>query len=301
MHYKSFSSSRSPRSLTVDCPAKINLYLNVRTKRPDGFHELETVFERINLCDKIVLRPLASPRIEVTSDSPGLPDDASNLAFRSAKLIRDTCRVTRGVSIRILKRIPIGAGLGGGSSDAAGVLRGLNALWKLNLSTRALVSMAKKLGSDAAFFIYDVPFAAAGGRGDVVRPLSGLKGVRLWHVLVVPNVHVSTPVIYAAWDSHARLTSPQYNAKLLILRLKKGLPLAGGALFNSLAPVTARLYPEVTLARNELSALGVEAVLMSGSGPAVFGIVPARKEAVALRKRLLERHSSWRVFVARTV
>jgi 4-diphosphocytidyl-2-C-methyl-D-erythritol kinase len=180
------------------------------------------------------------------------------------------------------------------------VLLGLNKLWKLNLSENKLVGFAKKLGSDVPFFIYGCPFALAEAKGDEIKPLKELKAVRLWHVLAVPKIKVSTPIIYSAWDRTRGLTKPKYNAKVLTLALrKKDHRLIKRALFNGLEPVTARIYPELKRVRNKLNLLGLQSILMSGSGPAIFGIASSRKEAAFIYQQL-KRKKCWRVFLTRT-
>ncbi|MDD5167070.1 MAG: 4-(cytidine 5'-diphospho)-2-C-methyl-D-erythritol kinase [Candidatus Omnitrophica bacterium] len=288
-------------SLIVNSYAKLNLFLSVLNLRPDNYHNIETIFERISLFDKITLKKRRDNKIRIISSSAGLPKDSSNLAYRSAKLIKDKFGIDSGVDIAIIKRIPIGAGLGGGSSDAAGVLTGLNKLWGLGLKQKELIQLAAKIGSDVPFFIYGVSFAQGLGRGEKIKPLKALGNTKLWHLLVVPKIKVSTPLIYKKWDEYLRLTKPSYGVRILPLALKKkDVSLTGRSLFNSLEEITARLYPEVGCIREKLVNLGLKAVLMSGSGPAVFGIVASRREAEALRNRLKKEFGSWQVFVVRT-
>ncbi|MDD5669812.1 MAG: 4-(cytidine 5'-diphospho)-2-C-methyl-D-erythritol kinase, partial [Candidatus Omnitrophica bacterium] len=180
--------------------AKVNLYLRVLDKREDGFHSLITLFERIDLSDKIILTPLPGRKITLSCNRKDLACDSSNLAYRSARLLQDTFDVPRGVNIKLIKKIPIGSGMGGGSSNAASVLMGLNRLWRLRLTTRRLADLGARIGSDVPFFVYNVPFAAATGRGERIIPLDGLRKTKLYHFLAVPRLHVSTPVVYRKWD-----------------------------------------------------------------------------------------------------
>jgi 4-diphosphocytidyl-2-C-methyl-D-erythritol kinase len=287
--------------------AKLNLYLEVLKKRKDSYHNIRTIFERIGLSDKIILKARPDNLIKIICKNPGVPGDSSNLCYRSAKLLQEKFRINRGLDIKIIKHIPTGAGLGGGSSNAAAVLSGLNKFWKLNLSCERLAGLARKIGCDAPFFIYNTPFALGQARGDRVRPLKGFKNLRLWHILVVPKIKVLTPKIYREWDRHsglarAGLTIPKYNVKILISGLrKKGRSLISQLLFNSLEEVTIRLYPEVQRIKEALTRCGLESILMSGSGPAVFGIVLLRKEAERISRQLKRQHRSWQVFVTRTV
>lgn len=292
---------RLQKRLILNSCAKLNLYLEVLNKRRDGCHNITTIFERISLSDKIILKPRRDKKIKIICCSPGVPADKSNLAYASAKLLRETCGIREGVDIKIIKRIPVGAGLGGGSSNAATVLLGLNKLWGLNLTQGKLARLARSIGSDVPFFIYDAPFALGTARGDRIRPLKALAKVKIWHVLAVPTIKVRTPRIYKEWDKYSGLTRPKYDAKILSLALRKSnLSLISRSLFNSLERITAKLYPEVVRIKERFIDLGLKAILMSGSGPAVFAVVPSRKEAASLCRQLKEEKKFWRVFASQT-
>jgi len=280
--------------------AKINLYLQVLNRRKDNYHNISTIFERISLSDKIILKSRQDKKINIICKASSVAQDNSNLAWRSAKLLQDSFNIAKGVDIKIIKRIPVGSGLGGGSSNAACVLRGLNKLWKLNLTKDKLAGLAEKLGCDVPFFIYNSPFAQGEARGDKIKPLKALRNVRLWHILAVPKIEVSTASIYKRWDKLKGLTMPKYNVNILILALKKNdFGLIREALFNSLEPVTTALYHRINTIKEKLIRLGVKSILMSGSGPAVFGIVSSRKEALSLYRQL-KTDSLVEVFVTRT-
>jgi 4-diphosphocytidyl-2-C-methyl-D-erythritol kinase len=222
--------------------------------------------------------------------------------------LKDIFNIDRGLDIRIIKRIPVGAGLGGGSSNAAVVLQGLNRLWNLRLSQKRLAEIAKKIGCDIPFFVYNSSFAKAIGRGDEIKPLGALRDTKLWHILIVPNITVSTPFIYRKWDKDSGLTMPGFDVKLLTpleslmeaLR-NKDLPLIGKFLFNGLEPFTVKYYPKVQNIKEKLNKLGLKTILMSGSGPAVFGIVSSRKEALTLGRKVKGKDASLKVFVTRTI
>jgi 4-diphosphocytidyl-2-C-methyl-D-erythritol kinase len=283
--------------------AKLNLYLAVLGKRKDAYHTLDTLFERIDLCDTIVLKPRRDNRIAISTDSPLIPRDRRNLAWRAAELLREHCGIDRGVDIRIVKRIPVGSGMGGGSSNAACVLTGLNRLWKLGLSRSRLVGLGKKLGADVPFFLSDTPFARGSQRGDRIKPEGALRKARFWHVVLMPRIRVSTPSVYKKWDRlplKVRLTKPHSDVRLLLLALKKkDFSLIGERLFNSLEQVSLALYPEIGYGKEKLAELGLKSILMSGSGPAVFGMVSSRKEARSLGRQL-KRTRRWQVFVTKT-
>jgi 4-diphosphocytidyl-2-C-methyl-D-erythritol kinase len=290
--------------LILNSYAKLNIYLEVLNKHKDNYHSIQTIFERIDLCDKILLRPRPDKKIKILCKDRWVPKDETNLCYRSAKLLKDKFSIDRGLDIGIIKRIPVSAGLGGGSSNAASVFLGLNKLWKLRLSKNRLATLAKVIGCDIPFFLYDVPFAQGTMRGDRIKPLKILETVKLWHILVVPKLQVSTPIIYKKWDNarKAGLTRPQYNVRILTSALrKKDFSSIGRLLYNSLERIIIRLYPEVSLIKEMLGKLGVKSILMSGSGPAVFGIVSSRKEAVSISRELSKYNKPWRVFLTRTV
>jgi len=288
--------------LTLKSYAKVNLYLEVLSKRKDGYHDISTIFERIGLADKVTLKNRKDGLTVIFCSDPAVPKDFSNLCWKAAESLRRRSGLKKGLDIRIEKRIPVGAGLGGGSSNAAAVLTGLNRLWKLKIPEEKLARLGGGIGSDVPFFIYNTPFAEGRERGNVIRPLNKLKGLRFWHILVVPKIHVSTPLIYKKWDDFCGLTTPVLGVKLLIPAIsKKGFRPQRSTFFNGLEVVTERLYPEVRRIKEKLLSLGVSPVLMSGSGPAVFGIVPSRKEAVSLSRKLNKHNNSWRVFIVKTV
>ncbi|MFA5145555.1 MAG: 4-(cytidine 5'-diphospho)-2-C-methyl-D-erythritol kinase [Candidatus Omnitrophota bacterium] len=285
--------------------AKLNLYLEVLNKRKDNYHNIKTVFERIDLSDKIILKPRPDKIINIICADPDVPKDKTNLCCRAAESLRERFNIKTGLDIKIIKRIPVGSGLGGGSSNAAAVLLGLNKLWKLRLCQKKLAGLAGMIGSDVPFFVYNASFGQGNGRGEKIRLLKGIRRAPLWHILVVPKIKVSTPLIYKEWDKQYRkgagLTKPQYDVNILILALEaKGPSLSSGLLFNSLESLTIRLHPEVRRVKEKLADLGLRKTLMSGSGPAVFGIVPSKKEAVSLSRKLKKEDRSWRIFATRT-
>lgn len=308
-------------NLIIHSYAKLNLFLAVLGKREDGYHRIKTIFERINLADKLVLKPLKDDCIRIVSSRKDLPKDSSNLAYRSAQLLKKTFNIDKGVQIDIEKNIPIGAGLGGGSSNAAAALLGLNSLWKLNLSKPKLASFARKIGSDVPFFVYEVNFAQGLQRGDIIRPLTSMKNIKFWHVVAVPPIHVSTPFVYGKWDrkmslksrvfrgpkvakdkKSSELTKTVFGGRILSSRLKKNAFYPGCLnLFNDLEEITMNLYPQVQRIKELMTFCGVKSVLMSGSGPAVFGIVSSRKEAMAAAEKMKKEDSLWRIFVTSTV
>ena len=286
------------KAVTIASPAKVNLYLEILNKRPDGYHAIVTLFERISLSDEIILRPREDSALLILSKAKNIPLDSNNLVYKAAALLRKDLGISRGVSIEIKKRIPVGAGLGGGSSNAASTLLGLNRLWNLKLSKKKLLAYAARLGSDVAFFIEDVSFAWGSSRGEKITPCFGAHK-SLWHILLTPDVSVSTKEAYQEFDrvvnkpplSHAALEGSGFPARRLRV---------GKILFNHLEDVTFRKYPKVRKLKESLRAYGVRRALMSGSGGSVFGIVKSRKEGLRIAERFQHR-KGLKVFVVKTM
>ncbi|MCM8780781.1 MAG: 4-(cytidine 5'-diphospho)-2-C-methyl-D-erythritol kinase [Candidatus Omnitrophica bacterium] len=284
--------------------AKLNLYLDILDKRDDGYHNILTLFERIDLYDTISLKPRSDKKIKIFCNCPLISKDSTNLAYKSAQILQDRFGVKRGIDIKITKRIPVGSGLGGGSSNAAAVLLGLNQLWRLGLEKEKLVDLARSIGSDVPFFIYNTPFALGTQRGDRLKALRRLDRIRLWHILIVPNRVIPTEMVYRRWDSKRfkRLTKIKYDVKLLYLALQqKNLDLIARYLFNCLEEITSSFYPILNYIKHRLTDLGLKSVLMSGSGPAMFGIVSSRKEGEFLSRQLKQEFKDSRIFLVRTI
>jgi len=282
--------------------AKVNLYLQVLNKRKDNFHNLSTLFARIDLADTIILKRRKDSLIKIRCNSRQVPKDKTNLCFRAAALLKQEFNLSFGLEIEIKKRIPVGAGLGGGSTNAASVLSGLNKYWNLNLPKIKLVKLAAKLGSDVAFFIHDTKFALGDQRGERIKQLASLGQLKLWFILVYPNIKVSTPLVYQKFDQFFGLTTARYNVKILISELsKKGFRVSPEYFFNSLEVVTTRLYPVVNQVKNAFYGMGLEKVMMSGSGPAVFAICSSQRQAQDLSGKLRKKYKSWQIFVSSTV
>lgn len=282
--------------------AKLNLYLRVCGIRTDNYHNIKTVFERISLFDSISIKARRDSRISVKCNSPLVPSGKDNLAFRAARILQDKFRIIKGADIKIVKRIPTGAGMGGGSSNAASVLLGLNNLWNLKLGIKELLKCARLIGSDVAFFLYDCSFAEGRGRGDNIRLPPVVKGLRLWHVIAVPPVAVSTPLIYRKFDTlKLALTRPFPDVKILLSALEKGnRSLIKKSLYNNLEPVTFKAYPGVGRIKEEFLKAGAKDVLMSGSGSSVFAMTSGRRESILLARHLKKRRPSWSVFISHT-
>jgi len=282
-------------SLTLRSPAKLNLFLKILHKRPDGYHNLRTLFERIDLCDELRFTSRKDGRIRIICDHPHVPTGPKNLIFRAALLLKRDFDVQEGVEIRLKKRIPVAAGLGGGSSNAATTIFGLNKLWKLSLSRDLLLRYGRVLGSDVPFFLYPWSWGVGTGRGDRIRSVN--IAAKLWHILVVPGVKMYSREVFTALN--LQLTKRNDNDTILIRSLKKkDIPNVKSLLFNHLETPILRIRPSLEKVRGRLRRLGVEGVAFSGSGPSVFGIVDSRQEAQRLKKILRKRYTQ--VFAVRT-
>jgi 4-diphosphocytidyl-2-C-methyl-D-erythritol kinase len=271
----------------IRAPAKINLSLRVIGRRTDGYHLLDTIMVPISLYDEIEIRKTGiafkkqSTRdlIEISCDHPLVPLGKENIVYRAAELIMNKSHISVPISIRITKRIPVGAGLGGGSSDAAATLVGLNRLLKLRLSPSRLEKMALSLGADVPFFIRGRP-ARARGIGERLRPLPRLP--HFWSVIVYPGFPVSTAWVYR--NLRQKLTKPIVNTS--IANSPNSFGDLATLLENDLEAVTLKRYPKIALLKEKLLREGALRVLMSGSGSSVFGIFASKRTAFAAFQRL---------------
>ncbi len=256
-----------PAGLRIFAPAKINLFLRVNGKRQDGYHELQTWMHKISLGDQLVLE-LSGPGIELECEGEQVPGNEDNLAFRAAGLFLDRTdkKKSAGVRIRLAKNIPVSAGLGGGSSDAGAVLKGLNKLFGQPLSACELLELALELGADVPFFTADYDAVWATGVGEKMVPLPPLPETSL--VLVNPGISVATKWVFENFvltENSQESTVPCPSE------------MAGSALdmmVNDLEAVTANRYPVIGEIKDALLEAGAKHVLMSGSGPTVFSLFP---------------------------
>jgi 4-diphosphocytidyl-2-C-methyl-D-erythritol kinase len=250
-------------TLSVPAPAKVNLFLHVTGRRVDGYHTLESLFAPIDLADTLRVVDRDDGVIRCVAPIAGVDADA-DLAGRAARALQSASGTSHGIDYAIDKRVPIGAGLGGGSSDAASMLLALNKLWSLRWTRDALAELAATLGADVPFFVRGAP-ALARGMGDILVPVS-LPA--LWLVLVTPDAHVATASIFAAPE----LTRSSPSAKINVFSAVYGR--------NDLEPVAAARFPEIASALAELRRVAPQA-RMSGSGAAVFAAFETARDASA--------------------
>lgn len=250
-------------------PAKINLSLDVLYKRDDGFHEVEMVMTMVDLADRLELSEVPGDKIIISSQVGYIPVNEKNLAFKAAKLIKDTYEVKQGVYIHLDKHIPMSAGLAGGSSDAAATLRGLNRLWNLGIKQEELQQLAAKIGSD-------VPFCVAGGtalaqgRGEKLQKLADPPNC--WVVLAKPPISISTVDIYRKFNVQ-EMSDISYTGRVIQAIEQRDYEQLCLALGNQLEQVTLKKHPGVAYLKESMLRLGADGALMSGSGPTVFGLV----------------------------
>jgi 4-diphosphocytidyl-2-C-methyl-D-erythritol kinase len=263
-------------------PAKINLVLDVLYKRGDGYHEVEMVMTMVDLADRIEMRELPRDTIIISSQAGYIPLDEKNLAFQAARLIKEKYGVSKGVYIHLDKKIPVAAGLAGGSSDAAATLRGLNRLWGLRIPQHELQKLGGELGSDVPFCIVGGT-AIARGRGELLEPLPSPPPC--WIILAKPPINVSTADVYGKLNAAGIQRHPSVE-KMREAVATGDFDAVCHKLGNVLEDVTMALHPEVRQIKECMERFGADGALMSGSGPTVFGLVRRKAKAVRIYNAL---------------
>lgn len=278
------------KSITVKAPAKVNVYLKVVGRRSNGYHDLEMVMVPLTLADEITLTSIPSGvEFHLKGDGDSGMRGEKNLACRAANMIRESCGRRDGVRIELAKNVPVAAGLGGGSSDAAAVLKGLNKLWNLDLMAEDLAKLGVALGADVPFFCYGAP-SFVEGIGDRVTPYDSFPNISF--LLVNPGFGVSTPWVYQQYD--LELTPKDAGA-----RVRPHFQLfseVSASLHNDLEAVTIKAFPEISKIKDVLIELGAAGALMSGSGPTVFGVFEEGSSRDRASSAMTGK--SWRIFSA---
>ena len=268
--------------LTIEAPAKINLTLEVLNKLPDGFHEVRTVLQTVDLCDTLHIR--AGEDISFQCDMPGWSTEKS-LVSKTVALLQEVTDCKQGAEINIEKRIPLMSGLGGDSSDAAALLRGLNDLWRLDLTDEKLAGMAAKLGSDVSFFLQGGT-ALATGKGEKITPLPSLSP--MWLVLVIPELTMATGKtgkMYASLKP-AHFTDGNITAKV-VDALRGGKPFKPSMLFNTFENIAFADFNVRRMYVEHLQKMGALHVHLTGSGPALFTMFQEKARAEDIYKKCL--------------
>ena len=308
--------------ILVTAHAKINFFLEITGRRPDGYHTLSTVFQTISLGDELTFQ--SAPELALSCSDPALPVDERNLVMKAAVRLREALRESRGARIHLEKKIPMGAGLGGGSSDAAAVLKNLPALWGRRIGVSALRKLAVSLGADVPFFLKG-GLCSAAGIGEQLRPMKPLP--KTWLVLVYPGFGVSTKEAYAKvrlpFVYPHKEPSPAAFASLglALSRARRGRGWSGrygpplpqfpiarwsrwscagregeGTFFNRFEELVFPDHPELPGLKQDLLRAGAAAALMSGSGSAVFGVAGSREQGTQILAQIQKTYSqSWLV------
>lgn len=273
--------------------AKINIGLDVLRRRPDGYHEVKMIMQTVGIYDDLLIEKCEKPGIFLQIDKEELPTDQNNLIYKAAQLLLTEKKIQEGVRISLTKRIPIAAGMAGGSSDAAAALRGMNELFNLGYQTQELQKIGVKLGAD-------IPYCVVGGTmlsegiGEILTPLPTPPDCTL--VIAKPDINVSTKFVYE--NLHADTLSYHPDIDGMIRALREGsLKGITDRLGNVLETVTIREYPIIEEIKKVMRENGAENALMSGSGPTVFGIFTQEKKAQEAAKQLRDRNLAGQVFV----
>jgi len=262
--------------ITLNAFAKLNLYLEVLGRREDGYHDIRSLMVTVGLADTVRIRDARSG-LSVVAGAAGVPSGPENLCWKAAEALRIRAGVRRGAEISLVKRIPVAAGLGGGSSDAASTLAGLSRLWGLGLTEMELTDVAADVGSDVPFFVRG-GLQLAEGRGEKLTPLEGLP--KAWFVIAAPELEVSAAWAYAA--AKMQLTSATHVTRMTLLSTRLDAVGVAEILRNDLESGVEKSHPAVGRLKAALLAQGAVGSLMSGSGPAVFGVARDKTSATAM-------------------
>jgi 4-diphosphocytidyl-2-C-methyl-D-erythritol kinase len=280
-------------SISLRAPAKVNLRLDILGMRPDGYHEIKTWIYPISLADELHIERVKTPEITISCSLPGLPLNEENLAYRAAALFITENGLSEGVRIEIIKHIPLAAGLGGGSSDAAAVLKAMNILWGKKIPAEGLMELGTRIGADCPFFVVGQG-ALMGGKGE--RVLAILPLLKAWLVLINPGLPLATKDVYqqGKWG----LTKEEGDTRISMP--PQELEKMGKFLRNDLEGPALELLPVIGTIKKRLREAGTSGVLMTGSGPTVFGLFGKEAEA-RQAARNLKMEQGWICFVAKTL
>jgi 4-diphosphocytidyl-2-C-methyl-D-erythritol kinase len=278
-------------SITLKAPAKVNYLLDVIRRRPDGYHDLRMVMQRVNLCDELFITLTDTPKISVTCGKNGVPDGPGNIAWKAANALLELAGGSQGAAISIIKNIPVAAGLGGGSSDAASVLMGMNELLQLRLPDQRLMEIGVKLGADVPFFIFKKT-ALAEGIGETLTAMPEMPAA--WVLLVNSGVHVSTAWVY----NNLKLTNRGGLNRLPASY--RSLEDVCAIFANDLESVTIPAFPVIAEIKEAMLRHGALAAMMSGSGPTVFGLFQDR-EAAEQAQKIITGDTAWFAAVVETL
>ncbi len=286
--------------MDIMAPAKLNLYLEVEGQREDGYHEIKTLFERVSVYDRMSVE-LSPAGTTIETSDPGIPTGPGSLLFDTISSFKVASGINADFSVRIEKNIPIGAGMGGGSSDVASLLISLNRITGNRLSSDTLLEIGGSLGADVPFFLTGASFGLGTGRGDIVRTVE--TGPKLGHVIVNPPLQVSTKMIYDRVPGFTLTKDDAWDRILALFLGKKDPGFLTGYLRNDLQQIALQEYRFLGDVISFLTRLGAQKALMTGSGPTIFGIFDAEfiDEAESEARKRFPEKEGWKVFAAYTV
>lgn len=273
--------------ITIKARAKVNLTLDVIGRRENGYHDVKMIMQQVDLYDLVKIRCIPESEIRLTCSDDFLPVDDKNIAYRAAENMSKKYNITHGFEIHIEKNIPVSAGLAGGSTDAAAVIKGINRLCGLGLTEKTMMAIGFELGADVPFCVME-GCALAEGLGEILTPIRGFE--HAWMVLVKPNFGVSTKEVYTALEYETLKGHPDTQGMLNALESQNRHDILD-RVFNVLEEVTLKLYPGVVEAKRFLAGHGAEGVLMSGSGPTVFGFYKSYERAKNAQKKIKKHYS----------
>ena len=284
------------KEIEIESYSKINLTLNILAKRQDGYHDIESIMQSVNLTDRICIKE-EEEGIKIKCNHPLVPIDDQSLTYRSAEIILNRCRITKGVKIEIDKKIPLASGMAGGSANSASILVGINKLFTLNLSNKDLREIGEELGMDVPFCIQNGT-ALAYHKGEKVTPLP-LINPPLWIIIINPGFEIPTKWAYNNLDFD-QIKKEKNNTKAMLKALKEmKLHEIAKNLFNSFEGLIIKKYPEIGKIKDKLIQEGALGALMSGSGPTVFGIAKNKEQALKVYEKLKSEYKS--IWVVHTV
>lgn len=304
------------KEIQVLAPAKLNLFLKILNKRRDGFHNIETVFEKVSLFDKISLKEIPPNEIIIRSNVKNLATK-DNSVYKAASLIKNKFNIKKGLSIYLEKNIPVAAGLAGGSSDAASALKALNTLWNLGLSEKGLLKLSQNIGSDVSLFISKESFILGKGKGDKVSSIKGTKNLKLWHILIAPGIKIATPLAYSLFDRYylgkksgfananlhrkLRLTMPPYSANIIAASLSnRDVSLLNYYSYNTFESLILKRFLDLARIKKNIEEKTKNFVHLSGSGSALFMTFSNRKGAGGLLEKVKKAVKDCRFFLVHT-
>jgi len=298
IYFKLYLPRHAMSYLEIPAYAKINLSLDVTGKREDGYHDIRTIMQTVSLHDTVCLETTAGKGISLECGSRWVPENENNTAWKAAKLMMDSFGIKKGLRIRIVKRIPVAAGLAGGSSDAAAVLKGMNQLFSLKLDVAGLQKLGRRIGADVPYCI-EGGTRLAEGIGDILSPLPDFSGIDV--VIIKPDMGVSTPWVYKNLVL-SEITGNDRPDTERMIRSLAGRDVRGAAagMKNVLELVTLRRYPKVREAKDCMEKSGAAGSLMSGSGPSVFGLFCDSRSAQDAFDALSAR-GDWQCHIAKTI